>query len=406
MNSQGIARGRAWYQKARYVVPLALVLCLSGYLVWDFYPPRQILVEPATLAGVPCGRAPGLVVQGHDPDGRLWATRGMWAYRLVDGGSRFVRQYRVPTGPTVYWLWNFTLVRWLTSYPECVELLPFGDGGAVALSAGCIWHREQGDRAFERVLRLRHYGIGTGRGAMPAGLARLGDGTVLFGEYWRNPEKGDVRVYGSRDGGRTWRVVHAFPPGAVRHVHAVQEDPYTGQVWICTGDGNLESIVTAMDPDGEAVAIVGQGAQRWRVVQVAFTHEAVLWGADTPGPDGGIWRWDRATRELARLNAIHGPVYYANRLEDGTLVFSQAVEREGGDIDVQARLWVLFQETGPAVPIVLGQQQAGPLFTRYATPRLPRTGGGKNLYVTLVNIEPYAGDLLILSPSAVRRFRR
>ncbi len=390
------------FRRKRVVIPLALVFLAAGYLVWDFYPPRTVRFRGDSLAGMPIRRAEGLVVQGRSPDGRLWATRGMWAYKLTDDGDEFVRQYRIPTGANLYWLANFSLVRRLTGIEECVELLPQEGGAATAISAGWIWHRPDADRGFQRVHELRYYGRGVGRGAMPAGFTALGDGGVVLGEYFSNPDYEDVRVYFSPDGGGTWRIAHEFPPGRIRHVHAVQEDPYTGRVWVCTGDRDDESFIISMNPDGTDKTVIGHGAQRWRVVQLAFTEEAVYWGADTGcREDGGIWRWDRASEELEQLSTNNGPIYYATILGDETLVFSQTFERDG---QRPPGLWILPAGGREPVMLPMAADRVRRNPRRHATPRLSRSPEKDFVHVSCLNIAGFASDLLRIPLFELEKF--
>ena len=400
-------RSRRWFSRKRFIIPLAAVIVIAAYLLWDAYPPLVISAESYVLQGMPCKRVPDLVVQGHDPDGRLWATRGLWAYQHNEQEDRFVRRYRIPTGPNIYWLFNFTIVRRLSGRVQNVELLPLDDGGAVAISAGWVWYREEVAGSFQKVMRLRYYGINVGRGVLGAGLVRLSDGSVMFGEYHSNPNREDVRVYVSEDDYRTWKVAHEFPPGSIRHVHAVQEDPYTGSIWLFTGDRDDESMVMTIEPETGNKTIIGRGAQRWRVVQAVFMEDAVYWGADTCGPEGGIWRYGRESKELSRLNRIYGAIFYANRLSDGMLVFAHAVavKRKGaeGYWDDKARLWVMGADSRLA-PVVLGTRvERRFMKNRIGIPRLARTDGDDRLYVTLICIDGLHGDMLIIEPSALRQ---
>ena len=70
---------RRWFRRKRFLIPCALVIALAGYLACDYHEPRVVPIEPDQVWGMPCLRADDLVVQGHDAEGHLWASRGMWA---------------------------------------------------------------------------------------------------------------------------------------------------------------------------------------------------------------------------------------------------------------------------------------------------------------------------------------
>ncbi len=138
-----------------------------------------------------------------------------------------------------------------------------GDRLYTSHDGGCRWERRH------------HLPPSSGpMGVLPTAVCRDGD-RLLLGEY---PLATDTtpRVLQSFDAGRTWETVVSLP--SVRHVHAVQRDPYTGDVWLTTGDTDAESRIGRLR-DGQFHPI-GQGSQRWRAVELAFTPDAIIWGMD------------------------------------------------------------------------------------------------------------------------------
>ena len=92
------------------------------------------------------------------------------------------------------------------------------------------------------------------------GLVQLRSGRILFGEYFRNDSRVPVRVYASDDDAQSWRVLHKFPAGRIRHIHALIEDPYRVGVWLCTGDLDDESFLAHSSNGGDQFDIVGGGS--------------------------------------------------------------------------------------------------------------------------------------------------
>ncbi len=101
--------------------------------------------------------------------------------------------------------------------------------------------------------------------------------------------------------------VYTFPPrkdtgyfGGVRHIHAVQTDPYTGDVWIATGDANSQSRIyrntNHMVPDGTGNApleLIGVGSPEFRVVSFSFTQNYIYYYMDAPSNPQSIFRIPR-----------------------------------------------------------------------------------------------------------------
>lgn len=166
-------------------------------------------------------------------------------------------------------------------------------------------------------------------GVLPSAVT-VHEGTVYLGEY---PLDDDVtpRVRASADGGQTWSTAARLPD--VRHVHAVQTDPYTGDVWVTTGDTDAASRIGRLR-DGTVAAVVG-GSQRYRAVELAFTPTSVLWGMDCVYADANrIFALsrdalDEPDPEPRSVREVPGSVYYSAALDvDGErwVAFSTALE--------------------------------------------------------------------------------
>jgi hypothetical protein len=323
----------------------------------------------------------------------------MWAYRRRRGEEDFVRQFHIPCGSSADWLRNSSRIRRLMGRPACVELLPLADGGSLAHCGGTLWRRDSNSSHFRPVHRLRHFGLRTGCGILHAGLTGLPDGRVFYGEYWRNPEHTEVCIWESDPTCEHWRVAHEFGTGEVRHVHAVQYDPYEKVVWICTGDLDREAMIATFGPD-QQLRIVGQGSQQWRTCQLVFTTSAVYWGADCWGPEAGIYELDRKTRVARRLSAVPGVVWYATALDDGTIVMSTAIEGAPQETDDRSRL-ITLDNKWVMRTIALGHWLAPRFVSGFSWPRLPRTQGEECLYVSCMNMSESHGDLMAFSPESL-----
>lgn len=375
------------------------VLVLVGYLTWDYRGPAEIQLHRDNAFGLVCLRAPDLLVQQYDSEGNLWATRGMLVYKLRNGENKFIRQYHIPTGFSLFWLRNFPLVRRLTHRPECMEILPTAEGEICAMSAGRMWYKSSDGKDFVETLILPHYDIGKGQGVRNAGLVRLKDGTILVGEYFLNRERTAVHIFGSKDSGRTWNVMHNFAPGEIRHVHAVQQDPFTDKVWVCTGDRNNESMIAWSGDSGKIFNPIGHGSQLWRVCQLVFTKEAIFWGTDTSDNTvSGIYRWDRKACRVTKLGGISVPVFYATRLTEGTIVLS-SVCNKGTKKGCRTQLFVVSQRGEVKVMSGGTWKYKG----KMAKLRFQRDQGGPSLCITCLDQKEFRdGDLIIITEQTLK----
>jgi hypothetical protein len=380
----------------RLFVGFTIFAAVSVFAISDFLGPLEITLESDTVNGLKVLRTKGeeLIVQDYDSEGNLWATQGMWVYRLKPGHNNFVRKYHIPTGFSIFWLRNFAIIRRLTNRPECVELLPMDNGNALVMSAGSVWYRAGKSQKFRKTLVLRHYGIGIGQGILNNGWDEIQDGIILFGEYFTNKKRSNIRLYRSDNYGKTWKIVHEFKPGQIRHVHSVQQDPYSSKAWILTGDLDHESMVAWTEDGGKTIKPIGQESQKWRVTQLVFTNEALFWGADTDNPEeSGIYRWDRKMEKIEKLVAVSGEIYYATRLAEGTIVMSTVRTGARNEKDNNTRLWII-RKGKEITPIIFGTWDRD---KRKAKLRFQRRQGNDRLAITVLNHQEYNDELFIIS---------
>lgn len=175
---------------------------------------------------------------------------------------------------------------------------------------------------------------------MHRGLCASDRGAIYLAEYRDNSERGSVCVYRSADDGRTWDVAHRFLPGEVRHVHAVQQDPYVNnRIWLLTGDLEGECRIGFTTDDFETIEMVGSGSQLWRATALLFTREHVYWGMDSPLETSHVQRINLRTGELERLQELDGPAYYGAVNAQGRMFLGTTVESGPAVKDKVARVW-------------------------------------------------------------------
>jgi len=79
----------------------------------------------------------------------------------------------------------------------------------------------------------------------------------------------------------------------------VTVDPYTGHVWVNTGDGNEHSRILYSDDHGDSFRLLGTGEQKWRTLSIWFTSTHVYWDMDAVEPQS-IWRVPRSVFDKTR----------------------------------------------------------------------------------------------------------
>lgn len=137
-------------------------------------------------------------------------------------------------------------------------------------------------------------------------------GNVYLGEYTTDDTaypNYQLHIFKGTNYGQNWSVAYTFPPrsvtgldGGIRHVHACQVDPYTGDVWVTTGDTDAQSRIyyhtNALLPDPDGIVrlkLVGGGSQEYRTVSLGFTERYIYWFMDAPSQRQKMFRIRRAT---------------------------------------------------------------------------------------------------------------
>jgi len=80
---------------------------------------------------------------------------------------------------------------------------------------------------------------------------------------------------------------------SARHIHIVTVDPYTGHLWVGTGDEDIHSKILFSTDYGESFQILGMGSQEWRTLSIWFTKNYIYWNMDSHEPQK-IFRIPRA----------------------------------------------------------------------------------------------------------------
>jgi len=252
-----------------------------------------------------------------DAANRLWVARGYTLFCSQDKGDTFHKIAAYDAGPVQKLATAFFLSsRLLRAGFHGLRVLPSGD--IVAVVKGGILRLRKGHDRFDLVHRFE-------RGSRPLNICATPAGDIFYGEYWGNPDRDEVRIMGSCDGGLSWKAVYTFPRGAIRHVHGIHNDPHRGGLWILTGDGDNESRIIFTDSKLDHLEVVATGNQRCRAVTVMPMPSGVIVPTDTEHEQNYIQWLDTDTGKLERITDLPGTVFYATRTRD-RLLLSTVVE--------------------------------------------------------------------------------
>ena len=259
-------------------------------------------------------RCPGLRVLGWHA-GVLYAARAYEVLRWMPGTREWELAGEFDPGVFRRWM-SRTRLGDRFARGGCHGLARLRDGNLLASFPGLIALRRASTLRFCPVLPIP-------RGRRPLGMASTPDGWVYFGEYFPNPDRDAVHVFGSRDG-EHWQIVYTFPPRTIRHVHTITYDAYGKCLWVLTGDDGDECRILRASLDWSSVDVVLAGGQQARAVALVPLADGVYYASDTEKEPNFIYRLDREGR-TARLAPIAASSFHGCRV-GRTLFFSTGVE--------------------------------------------------------------------------------
>lgn len=131
------------------------------------------------------------------------------------------------------------------------------------------------------------------RGTRPLHFAVTGKGHIFWGEYFDNPQRGEVYIYGSTDRGTHWDVAYTFAHHTIRHVHNIVYDQWENCLWVLTGDNAPECLIMRASCDFKDVETVFSGKQQARSVALIPTRDALYFSSDTPFEKNHVYSLDR-----------------------------------------------------------------------------------------------------------------
>jgi hypothetical protein len=214
------------------------------------------------------------------------------------------------------------------------NVVPVKDG-YVIVRQGRVYHYDEATDCLSQTLTLKNC-----RNVLHQSIAVIDGQELFFGEYGNNPDRREVHIYRSLDGGRTWQTVFTFAAGQIKHVHGCYYDPVERKIWALTGDFKDECRILCADRTFKDIEWIGDGQQTYRTCNVFFEKDSVHWIMDSQLQDSYHIKLDRRTRKIKQLQAFPGPVWYIKHLEDGFYLAATAQEIGPGVKDNYAHLMV------------------------------------------------------------------
>lgn len=214
---------------------------------------------------------------------------------------------------------------------EITHLYRFQNDTWMCIAKKGIFRYNKASKLFEKCCDIE-------KGSRPMNLCQGNDGSIYYGEYCFNPQRHPMRIFCSKDNGNTWNVAYTFGAGEINHIHGVFNDPYTGRLWVATGDDD-EACIFGYTEDGFKTFVKEYtGSQQYRVCVPLFTPDEIVFATDSQYEQNVIRSIDRKTGEVKDFQKIQGSGIYA--AQNGKLMMvSTTVEPSSVNTDQSSHLW-------------------------------------------------------------------
>lgn len=261
--------------------------------------------------------------------GELLISRGYRLYKSLPPYSRMTRFSEVKDAKNAFFS-AFILSRRLLR-AEITHMYHFQNDTWMCIAKKGLFRYNKETILFEKCCDIE-------KGSRPMNLCQGNDGTIYYGEYCYNPQRNPMRIFCSKDNGDTWGVAYTFDHGEINHIHGIFNDPFTGRLWVATGDDDEACIFGYTDDGFKTLVKQFEGSQQYRVCVPLFTEKEIIFATDSQYEQNYIRSIDRETGEVKNLQAIQGSGIYA--AQNGKLMLvSTTVEPSEVNIDHSSHLW-------------------------------------------------------------------
>lgn len=134
---------------------------------------------------------------------------------------------------------------------------------------------------------------------------------IFFGEYFGNPQRNSVRIWGTTDG-CSWHEFFKFKPHQIRHIHGIQYDHFRKGHWVLTGDSNDESGLWFSDDHFKTLHLRATGSQACRAVSIHIAKDALIVPSDSPLEQNYIRVFNVENSTFHKVQPLPGSAFHCS----------------------------------------------------------------------------------------------
>jgi len=269
-----------------------------------------------------------------EPDGDMYLGHNYAIHRSSDDGRTWAQVIALPRSP-LRRAAELSRLACRLLRQEVRALVRLSDGTLVAASREGVFFGKEGEPEM-RPAAVEH----GDRAPMPP--LRLGRGpgdVVVWGEYASALPPKPMRIFVSRDGGRSFQPAMVLERDTIGHVHNVFWDAAAEHYWILAGDHGHHPGIARISADFSRLEWLGKGDQRYRAVHVFDLGDRLLYATDSEVETNRLVSLDKATGRTETLRTFEGSCIYACRFGD-LYALTTTVEPSRVNRSRDATLWL------------------------------------------------------------------
>lgn len=252
-------------------------------------------------------------------DGTFYRSISNTIYRSVDSGNSWQPVFYIPC--------SFKRRLAQVSRLTCrllrheVKSLLINGNSAVACNKEGIFYARAGNY---RMKASKIFDVGVPFKS-PMCLTAGSGGRIVWGEYFSNPDRREIRIFVSDDDGRTFDVASVISQSTIRHIHNIVYDQKKNHYWLLSGDFGEEAGIGILSTDFKHFDWLVRGKQCFRAVNLFDFGDYLIYGTDTELEQNKIMRIEKKTGRFETIMTLRGSCLHGCRFGE-LYVLSTTVE--------------------------------------------------------------------------------
>jgi hypothetical protein len=173
---------------------------------------------------------------------------------------------------------------------------------------------------INKKILVKEFTIPDGRRALSLSeiLLETGEKNLVFGEYFDNPNRSKVNIWGRFSASNAWRILATIPAGEIEHIHTIKQ--IQDDVWILTGDFEKSAGIWKSNNQFLSIQPILRYSQQYRGAWITSLKGRVFYATDTQMEENNVY-------EMTNLDCDTPRVRICGALTGSSIYDAHAIDR-------------------------------------------------------------------------------